>query len=233
MSGNSWVKGVVARRKHMKEAAKALPVHLVPFAKPVPYCQSALELIDFKLEEMSWWRHYDRIKGIPSPPSLLVPLEYRSQRKDRSIFDAIRLIDKICRYCLERPTETVDHIHPYCFGGTSTFSNLVGACEECNGRKSNMFLSESGMELHWPDRFNRHDPTPLWFHRMPKVFSWKWHKFSLDHDVHGLLIRLHDNKSLSVVLERSVHSAWRQGNTYVDENNYLIRDFIANFPWYV
>ncbi len=42
---------------------------------------------------------------------------------------------------------TVDHVFPVSLGGKSSFENCVTACQECNFKKGNKTLLESGMKL--------------------------------------------------------------------------------------
>jgi len=51
-----------------------------------------------------------------------------------------------CRYCgrgSDKVTLTMDHIIPHSKGGPATFENLISACEDCNGGKSNKPLSSA------------------------------------------------------------------------------------------
>ncbi|UEJ81577.1 HNH endonuclease [Brachybacterium halotolerans subsp. kimchii] len=50
---------------------------------------------------------------------------------------------------------TVDHILPVSRGGASSWTNLVSACRECNGRKADRTPEEAGMPL----RFAPYDPA--------------------------------------------------------------------------
>jgi 5-methylcytosine-specific restriction endonuclease McrA len=50
---------------------------------------------------------------------------------------------------------TVDHIMPVSRGGASSWTNLVSACRECNGRKADRTPDEAGMPL----RFAPFDPA--------------------------------------------------------------------------
>ena len=51
-----------------------------------------------------------------------------------------------CGYCGERAT-TIDHVMPKSRGGKDTWTNLVAACEPCNGRKRDRTPEEAGMTL--------------------------------------------------------------------------------------
>lgn len=50
------------------------------------------------------------------------------------------LIYDICCYCGEKAGSTMDHIEPLSKGGDSHWSNLSGACLECNSGKGNKDL---------------------------------------------------------------------------------------------
>ena len=66
-----------------------------------------------------------------------------------------------CQYCGDRPGSeelTIDHIQPRSQGGRSTWQNCVLACVECNKRKANRSLRDSGMRLK----------------KAPKVPRWTW-----------------------------------------------------------
>jgi 5-methylcytosine-specific restriction endonuclease McrA len=55
-----------------------------------------------------------------------------------------------CQYCGIKPGSTelsVDHIIPKSQGGTSTWTNCVLSCIECNARKADKSLKASGMKL--------------------------------------------------------------------------------------
>ena len=63
----------------------------------------------------------------------------------RSVYRAI-LASGPCVYC-DKPTTCLDHVRPLARGGQETASNLVPACQDCNGRKSARLL------IHWdPER---------------------------------------------------------------------------------
>jgi len=55
-----------------------------------------------------------------------------------------------CAYCnKEKETKqlNIDHVFPQSRGGKTTWTNLVTACFECNGKKANRTPLEAGMKL--------------------------------------------------------------------------------------
>ena len=53
-----------------------------------------------------------------------------------------------CQYCGKRTgLMTADHILPKALGGEESWENLVCACHECNNRKGDRSLKQSGMHL--------------------------------------------------------------------------------------
>lgn len=55
-----------------------------------------------------------------------------------------------CQYCskpLSIAQYTLDHVKPKCFGGGSTWENVVTCCYECNQKKAERTLAKSGMSL--------------------------------------------------------------------------------------
>jgi 5-methylcytosine-specific restriction endonuclease McrA len=52
-----------------------------------------------------------------------------------------------CQYCGSTKHLTLDHVIPRSKGGTHTWDNVVAACEQCNSRKSDRLLPETGMVL--------------------------------------------------------------------------------------
>lgn len=60
-----------------------------------------------------------------------------------------------CQYCGGRPGSellSIDHVVPRSRGGKSTWVNCVLACLECNKRKANRSLEQSGLVLARPPR---------------------------------------------------------------------------------
>jgi len=55
-----------------------------------------------------------------------------------------------CQYCgihCTPKTATLDHVVPKSKGGPSNWQNLVTSCNECNRKKGNKLLGDSGMAL--------------------------------------------------------------------------------------
>jgi len=64
-----------------------------------------------------------------------------------------------CQYCAKRPGSaelTIDHIVPRSQGGKTNWENCVLACVDCNKRKANRSLADTGMRLI------RRQKTPQW-----------------------------------------------------------------------
>lgn len=57
-----------------------------------------------------------------------------------------------CQYCGEYG-DTVDHVFPKSQGGPHSWDNLVAACKDCNGQKSDLTLDQIGWSL--PERPSR------------------------------------------------------------------------------
>ena len=54
--------------------------------------------------------------------------------------DIARLLQQPCVYCGSK-SEHIDHVIPIAKGGAHKVGNLVGACQSCNQRKSDKFVS--------------------------------------------------------------------------------------------
>jgi 5-methylcytosine-specific restriction endonuclease McrA len=55
-----------------------------------------------------------------------------------------------CQYCGAQPGRahlTIDHLVPRSQGGTTTWENVVAACETCNRRKGSRTPQQAGMAL--------------------------------------------------------------------------------------
>lgn len=56
-----------------------------------------------------------------------------------------------CAYCAGY-ADTIDHVHPESKGGTTTWGNLVAACEGCNGEKGDLLPHEYHKKALWNPR---------------------------------------------------------------------------------
>jgi len=75
----------------------------------------------------------------------------------------------ICAYCGEHFDNhnqlSRDHIMPKSKGGANTWMNVVTACKDCNSRKSDKTLKESGMELLYTPYVPNHYENMILQHR--------------------------------------------------------------------
>jgi 5-methylcytosine-specific restriction endonuclease McrA len=74
----------------------------------------------------------------------------RIKRKEISLTkkNVIKRDNHQCQYCGKRTgLMTADHILPKSLGGEESWENLVCACQECNNRKGDHSLKQSGMHL--------------------------------------------------------------------------------------
>ena len=85
-------------------------------------------------------------------PSVLKMLKrFKRKRGARFSRHNVFLRDEFtCQYCRKVCASkdlTIDHVHPQCKGGQSTWENVVLACVPCNRKKDNLTLDECGMKL--------------------------------------------------------------------------------------
>jgi 5-methylcytosine-specific restriction endonuclease McrA len=86
----------------------------------------------------------------------------------------------MCQYCgSKRPSEelSIDHVVPRSRGGTMSWTNCVLACLECNVKKGNRTLEESGMRLV------RQPVKPDWAPYLELTLGYRrqsWEKFISD-----------------------------------------------------
>lgn len=108
------------------------------------------------LERVNIISHYDRIVRSPSwemrLPSVISLKEYipAARRPAFSRFNVFLRDRFACQYCgaaLPSHELTFDHVVPRSRGGRTTWQNVVTACSDCNLRKGNRMLRESGMTL--------------------------------------------------------------------------------------
>ena len=94
------------------------------------------------------------VKGVYDLPAAIVLLDYVLLPSDnfkptrRNVFKRDKWTCQYCGFHSKDPANlTVDHVHPRCKGGDSSWTNLVTACPTCNQKKSNHSLRECGMTL--------------------------------------------------------------------------------------
>jgi 5-methylcytosine-specific restriction endonuclease McrA len=84
-----------------------------------------------------------------------------------------------CQYCGAQPgweRITVDHVVPRSQGGTSSWTNCVAACPECNARKADRTPDQAGMRLR--RRPNRPSWKPLYSGHAARPECWS--RFTVD-----------------------------------------------------
>ncbi len=52
-----------------------------------------------------------------------------------------------CQYCSSSRNLTLDHVIPRSKGGDDSYQNLVVACSNCNTKKGDKYLEQTGMKL--------------------------------------------------------------------------------------
>lgn len=87
------------------------------------------------------------------PPEVICLTEYDGLGERSVVFSRKNLFKRdrfTCQYCGVQPGPeelTMDHITPRSKGGISSWENCVLACVECNKKKADKTLKESGMKL--------------------------------------------------------------------------------------
>lgn len=82
-------------------------------------------------------------------PTVLVLVDYVHIPRKTVACNKINVLKRdnfTCQYCgckLNDSTGTVDHVFPESRGGKNNWKNVVAACRHCNGKKSNLTLSEA------------------------------------------------------------------------------------------
>lgn len=88
---------------------------------------------------------------IPSPSVIrlrhYVHVPYKRVGGNPTLAGLIARDGEKCAYCNRRVADTIDHVQPKSRGGAHTWENTVGACSQCNSRKSNKTVKEAGMTL--------------------------------------------------------------------------------------
>lgn len=131
LDGSGGVMGELTHRKALRAIATGRAIHLDP-------------------------RQWTRIEGFPSSMERIAVILFphaKVQGKIKLLGMRKRAILRRdgyrCQYC-GKSAGTIDHVHPRCLGGRSTFENQVAACLRCNNTKSGRTPEQAGMALLRP-----------------------------------------------------------------------------------
>lgn len=120
-------------------------------------------------------------KSVIKAPDVIVLGQYGGLPEKKLVFSRANIFRRdhyTCQYCGSQPDKselTIDHVTPKSKGGKTTWENCVASCLNCNKRKDNKSIQESGLKL------KREPSKPDWSPRIvlqkvrntPKV----WQKF--------------------------------------------------------
>lgn len=212
------------RREKMKTAIRQAPLHTQSHIPAPPCANNRAELDTLDAAEETWWKAYAAALEIAPPPHVAerLPHSERAGSVKQFMRDIIMLSDRICCYCLEAPSTTLDHIFPRARGGQNLYKNLVGACVPCNSTKSDFTPQEAGMILHRPKRFKNANAVPSWHGRLPLVtLKAETEEVSPVVRMSGYRVRRFEGR---IVFEAiSVDSPWRD-----DLANILVLDLVES-----
>lgn len=100
---------------------------------------------------------YEEVVKTPSAylpvPAVIKLNDYADMPKARVSYSKRALLDRddyTCQYCgvrLSYTNATVDHVHPRCRGGQTTFENTVVCCHSCNTKKGGQLLHHTKLKL--------------------------------------------------------------------------------------
>ena len=117
-------------------------------------------------------------------PSVIVLTTYDKMPTTTVVFSRMNIYRRdefTCQYCEKKrgsSSFTIDHVIPRSRGGKSTWTNCVLACWECNAKKADKMIAQSGMKL------KREPVKPEWTPRMVlrrvKNTPENWKKFIND-----------------------------------------------------
>lgn len=122
-----------------------------------PYVRTCRDRL--KVPEVVTLTSYDRV-----PASAVIFSRRNVFKRDRFT----------CQYCGRQPGQqelTIDHVLPRAQGGTSSWTNCVLACVECNGRKADRTPHQAGMHLARQPR--RPAWRPMYAARGVVIDSWQ------------------------------------------------------------
>jgi len=86
-------------------------------------------------------------------PEIIVLTHYNAVPPRRVKFSRRNIFERdryACQYCGRMPARnelSIDHVTPRSRGGFTTWNNVVLACTDCNARKRDLTLAETGMRL--------------------------------------------------------------------------------------
>ena len=117
---------------------------------------------EYETHDFQSWRElsqYARENYLSTPrfklliPEVIVLTRYNAVPPRRVKFSRRNIFERdrfACQYCDRAPARSelsVDHVVPKSRGGSTTWTNVVLACTECNARKRDHLLQEAGMSL--------------------------------------------------------------------------------------
>jgi len=116
-------------------------------------------------------RNYRRPSVIRLLQYISIPFNKKKVQLSRT--NIYRRDDYRCIYCDSGQNLTLDHVIPKSKGGGNTWENLVTCCSDCNVKKGDKTLEESGMKM----RHEPFKPTYLYFVEKIQRVSEDWKIF--------------------------------------------------------
>ena len=126
------------------------PIEIIGWRKAMEYLiRGRAEIVEEYEDENARVRTVSTTFTIPSVLKMLK--RFKRSRGARFSRHNVFVRDEFkCQYCGKGCTSknlTIDHVHPQCKGGPSTWENVALACLPCNQRKGDRTLAECGMKL--------------------------------------------------------------------------------------
>jgi 5-methylcytosine-specific restriction endonuclease McrA len=124
--------------------------------EPLAVCRTRRAMVLIYLRKAELMESYEHMMlrsvnmALPLPSVLRLNHYVRVVRKETPLTkcNVFRRDNHRCQYCGRTAgTLTVDHVVPRSLGGTETWENLVCACTDCNSRKGDRQLHQSGLKL--------------------------------------------------------------------------------------
>ncbi len=100
--------------------------------------------------------HVKTVRFMLRVPEVILLTKYNRVPERGVVFSRRNIFKRdryTCQYCGGRPGTpelTIDHVLPRSKGGTSTWTNCVLACVDCNAKKSNRTPEQARMKLRRP-----------------------------------------------------------------------------------